>query len=385
LRRIAGVLAAEASPRARRAPASPADGVPRSPAQVSPEWLTAALCRDAAGTRIVSVAQIAASSGTTDRAVLELACEGDPRAVGLPRRVFVKCTSSLAQRLLLGLGGLLEGEPGFYAHVRPHLAIEAPAGYFAALDRRSWRSIVVIEDVVFTRGASFPRAGESLTPVQVEELLAGAAAWHGALWQSPQLARWRWLKTPAEQMQVIDALIGLANRIPAGWRRAQDVIPAGVWSRRRDLLEAMRRSLQIVSREPRTYLHGDLHLANTYRTAAGRLGVCDWQVGLRGCWAHDVAYLLASALTVEDRRASERELLRSYLLRLEASGGGHVAFARAWDAYRQATLYPHFAWLYTLGRSRHQPGFQPPELALEVIRRIATAIDDLDSFAAVGL
>jgi hypothetical protein len=48
-------------------------------------------------------------------------------------------------------------------------------------------------------------------------------------------------------------------------------------------------------------------------------------------------------------------------------------------------FYPYFAWLYTLGRSRLQPRFQPEEVSLMLIERIAAAIDDLHSFAAVGL
>lgn len=54
-------------------------------------------------------------------------------------------------------------------------------------------------------------------------------------------------------------------------------------------------------------------------------------------------------------------------------------------AYRRATLYPYFAWVYTVGRSRLQPEFQPAEVSLTMIRRIAAAIDDLDSVGAVGL
>jgi aminoglycoside/choline kinase family phosphotransferase len=147
----------------------------------------------------------------------------------------------------------------------------------------------------------------------------------------------------------------------------------------------MRRSMQILSRGPRTYLHGDLHIANTYRTQEGTMGIADWQVGLKGSWAHDVAYLITTALGVEDRRRCERELLDIYLQRLAAAGGGAVSRQAAWMAYRQATFYPYFAWVYTIGRSRLQPSFQPDEISLTMVERIATAIEDLDSLSAVGL
>ena len=143
--------------------------------------------------------------------------------------------------------------------------------------------------------------------------------------------------------------------------------------------------MHILSQGPRTYLHGDLHIANTYSTQAGRMGIADWQVGLQGSWAHDYAYLLATALEVEDRRRLERDLLDFYLERLAAVGGGAISRDAAWVAYRQATLYPYFAWLYTIGRSRLQPSFQPADTSLTMIERIAAAVDDLDSLGAVGL
>ena len=113
--------------------------------------------------------------------------------------------------------------------------------------------------------------------------------------------------------------------------------------------------------------------------------VVDWQVGLKGSWAHDYAYLLATALEVEDRRRLERELLDFYLQRLAGTGGGAISRGAAWMAYRQATLYPYFAWLYAIGRSRLQPSFQPADISLAMIERIGAAIDDLDSLGAVGL
>jgi len=136
---------------------------------------------------------------------------------------------------------------------------------------------------------------------------------------------------------------------------------------------------------PLTYLHGDFHIANTYLTGEDVMGVCDWQTSLRGSWAHDYAYIVSTALRVDDRRAWEGELLDFYLERLVEAGGAAVARARAWDSYRKALFYPYFAWVYTLGRSRLQPNFQPDWISLAMIERVATAIDDLDALAAVGL
>jgi hypothetical protein len=385
LQRVAQVLAAAASERVRGGAAPSADDVPRSPQEVGAEWLTAVLCAGTADARVRSVAARSISAGTTTRSALEITYNDAGAAAGLPTRLFVKCTTTVAQRLMLGLGGLIHGEPGFYAHVRPALAIEAPVGYFTAVDQRSWRSIVLTEDVASTHGARFWEPSTTISRKQIEDLLANAAAWHGALWDSHRLGAWRWLKTPAEQMRVIDALIALADRTGTGAERARTVIPPALGLRQGELFDGMRRSMQILSQGPRTYLHGDLHIANTYCTEQGRMGVCDWQAVLKGSWAHDYAYLLTTGLEVEDRRRWERDLLDFYLERLAAAGGQALRREPAWTAYRQATLYPYFAWVYTIGRSRLQPSFQPEQTSLAMIERIAAAIDDLDSLAAVGL
>jgi starch synthase len=359
-----------------REPAGAGPGrVPRSPVELTPQWLTSAL-----GRTVTSVSPAEASTGTTTRASVVVSYED-----GEPERLFVKCTASLAQRLMLGLGGLLYGEPGFYTHVRPLLEIEAPRPFFAAVDRATWRSIVVTDDVVAARGARFWAPGATIGRAEIEDLLTGLAAWHGALWDSPRLVRWRWLRTTAEQMDLIDTLIGMANRLPAGARRAREVIPASLHGRQADLYEGLRRSMRSAAAEPPTYLHGDLHVANTYRAAGGRMGVVDWQVGLKGSWAHDFGYLLGTALDVEDRRAWEVELLELYLDRLTAAGGPRLSRARARDAYRSSLLYPYFAWVYTIGRASLQPRFQPDDVCLTIIGRVAAAIDDLQALRSVGL
>jgi hypothetical protein len=385
LRRLAQVCAAAAAERMGGVRALSADDVPRSPADITADWLSAVLCPTVPGARVTSVTRHDGTAGTTTRQALEVAYNDAGTAARLPTRLFVKCTTTLAQRVMLGLGGLIHGEPGFYGQVRPGLEIEAPTGYFGAVHARSWRSVVVLEDVVHTRGARFWRPGIRVGREQIEDLLSNVARWHGALWDSPRLGGWRWLRTPADQMRLIDALISMADRRAVGAARAREVIPVALRERQEDLYEGMRRSMHILSQPPRTYLHGDLHIANSYLTRDGRMGIADWQVGLQGSWAYDLAYIVATALTVGDRRACERDLLDFYLDRLAAAGGAEMSRDHAWQAYRQATFYPYFAWVYTIGRSRLQPTFQPEDVSLLMIERIAAAIEDLDSLAAVGL
>ena len=71
---------------------------------------------------------------------------------------------------------------------------------------------------------------------------------------------------------------------------------------------------------PQTLLHGDPHIANTYLLPDQSGGFLDWQLMIKGRWAHDVTYLLITGLATEDRRTHERALLSYYLDELRRFG-----------------------------------------------------------------
>jgi hypothetical protein len=80
---------------------------------------------------------------------------------------------------------------------------------------------------------------------------------------------------------------------------------------------------------------------------------------MRGNWAFDVSYTIATSLTVADRRDWERELLAFYLEKLAAAGGTAPDFDAAWLSYRQQMYWSYFGWLLSIGRSAIQPKFHP--------------------------
>ena len=61
-----------------------------------------------------------------------------------------------------------------------------------------------------------------------------------------------------------------------------------------------------------TLLHGDPHIGNTYVLPDDEVGFLDWQMARRGNWSLDLGYFLQGALTIEDRRRAERDLLDEY-------------------------------------------------------------------------
>lgn len=355
----------------------PSDGV-----SLTTEWLTAVLCAEAPGARVVSWHSPGGSSGTSERAALRVEYNAAGQAAGLPAQLFTKSTKAFSQRLLLGAVDCVHGETYFYLDYRPKIDMEAAVGYWGGVHDASWRSMILMEDIAATRGAQFVDATERLTRDQVRDALSNLAAMHGTWWNSPALNK---LKTPTDHYNNVANFIDMEGRCKVGLTRAQRVIPGELHTEADRLWEGTRTSLQLLTQQTPTLLHGDSHVGQTYVTGDGRMGWTDWQVIERGNWAYDVAYFLGSACDPADRRAWERELLEHYLQKLTDAGGEAPSFQDAWDSYRRSMFYPYSAWAMTIGRAWYQPKMQPEAVCLAILHRLSNAIVDLDSFAALGI
>ena len=107
---------------------------------------------------------------------------------------------------------------------------------------------------------------------------------------------------------------------------------------------------------------------------------------LHGFGAQDIAYALIGNLTIEHRRAWERDLVECYRNRLRGHGVTEVPDSETlWLRYRQMVPHAMFMWLGTIGSNKMQPQMQKPEISLANIERSTQACADLDTFAALGM
>jgi aminoglycoside phosphotransferase (APT) family kinase protein len=203
---------------------------------------------------------------------------------------------------------------------------------------------------------------------------------HSTYWESPRLeSEFDWLLHPSQYSGILEEGMELEQLMATGLERAQSVLSPQLASRKSEIWAAYRRSMELSSSGPRTYIHGDPHLRNYYKTANGTIGLADWQVTLKGSWSHDVAYAMITSLPVDKRRAWDKDLLVHYVERLKAGGVESLAFDTAWERYRRQTMYTFVGWLVTIGFGALQPDMQPASESLEIIRRAAAAVEDLDS------
>lgn len=199
-----------------------ATDIPRSGTDLTREWLTAVLCPDAPGAEVIAFTVPEAHAGTTSRASLRVTYNDVGMAAGLPTQLFTKSSASFAQRLMLGGADVLHGETHFFMTFRPRIEMEAPRGYFGGVDPRSWRSLILMEDIAATKGAQFIEPTTAISRSQLEDLLGNMAKYHGACWDDPDLDI---LKTPNDFYQNLSTFVRMGPRTAVGMERAKSVIP----------------------------------------------------------------------------------------------------------------------------------------------------------------
>jgi thiamine kinase-like enzyme len=355
--------------------------LPLSFETITDEWLTNVLCKAHAGARVVAHRLSEVNNGSSNRRKIYLEYNAEGKAAGLPEAVFCKATHGLENRILLGMGGGARCEVLFYRDIRPHLNIEAPRCFYANMDHESFNSMIMLNDLT-DEVTEFCTDKTPMSRARAESQMRLLAEFHGRCYASPQLQELlQQYMTWSDNFRNTETF-GMKEGSSAGFLAAESVIPARLYRRFDEIWPATLASLAIHEQEPHTLAHGDVHLKNWYVAGSGEMGLSDWQCCGRGHWGRDLAYTISSALTPEDRRAWERELVQLYLTQLHASGGPEVSFDEGWTIYRQQLMTALTWWTVTLTPPPGLPDMQPRDTTLEFIRRIATAIDDLDSLDA---
>ena len=382
--RAIAVGASTLTEKVRHKPVRRVNEVPGTVRDITDEWLTGWLCRGVPGACVTSFSIPGGSAGTSTRAALRVTYNAEGSRAGLPTELFMKLASSYRQRVLLGSADAQRGEVVFFTTLRPKIDMETPRGFGGAIDERSWKSVVLMEDIAATKGASFVEPVHPLERTQVEDLVENLARMHGTMWEHPDLRALP--KTPVDHFRIISSFLDMRKRCQVGMERAKAVISPRIYGQADRLWEGTRRALELATNSlPRTLLHGDAHVGQSYVTADGRMGWTDWQLAMQGGWAYDFAYFVSSACEPENRREWDRDLLELYLERLTEHGGKPPATEEAWRAYCQQLFYPWSAWAFTIGRAAYQPRMQPDEYSLAILKRMSHAIIDNNAFDAIGL
>lgn len=348
--------------------------LPSELADLTQEWLSRVLASEHADLSVTSLEIHESIVGTGTKVPVSVTYNEAGREARLPERLVLKGTFGGHEFAELLLTMQLR-EARFYRDVAPTLAINLPRCYFAGFDEEQLRSVVILEDMR-DRDVVFGALMEPVDGDTVADLLAQLARVHATNWASPRLA------TFPTWPDWIPGLLDEGYWTREAWLAClQQSYAAPVPAALHDydyLVRALNALWDANHASPQCLVHGDPHIGNTFRDRDGRPGLLDWQMSMGGPYATDFTELMTSALTIDDRRSHERDLLKHYLDSLTKEGVHAPSFDDAWLSYRQNTLYP-VMWVTI------PDVMQPTEVTALATERASAAADDLDALASLGL
>lgn len=317
--------------------------IPSGPGDIDIEWLRQALAGHVAAQDIVAVTHGPLLHGAGSKLKIDISYRDIGHA--MPRTLWIKAGWE-AHSAALEQVGTYAKEAHFYADLASASGVRAPRCFAAQWDDHG-RAVVLLEDL-HDRGAD-------LWDCRVARAVADVAAMVDTLAQFH--ARW-WEDSAILAMPTVDVPMRASGPL-AQWPRANGAkrldmvltgprgegLPAHIRDGRRIERAFWHMVDTLDTPTGGCLLHGDPHPGNCFSDRDGGAGLYDWQTVSRGPWAYDVAYMMVTSLSVEDRRRHERELLDHYADRLKAWGvADGPSSGAAWDAYRRHIAYPLLIW-----------------------------------------
>jgi hypothetical protein len=274
------------------------------------------------------------------------------------------------------MAGAYRGEVRFYQQVASTVAVRTPACHLAEIADDTGDFVIVLEDLAPAE------QGDQIagcTVDQARDAVVNLAGLHGPRWCDPTLLEVDTLSVnDQESIELLLAmwdptadlfLDGLGELIPAA--DAATIRACG------DVIERW-----LLARADRFGLvHGDYRLDNLLFPPDGSAGVVavDFQTLSLALPARDLAYFLGTSLSVEDRRAHERDLVAAYHAALTSYGVASYSPEDCWDDYRLAMIQGPLVSIFGCAYgTRTERGDQ---MFAVMIARSCAAIRDLGTLA----
>lgn len=289
----------------------------RRPAAIDAPWLSAVLREGGVDAEVKSFTAKNVGTGQIGesvRFVLDYARE----TPGAPRSIVGKFPSPGDESRSAGVSlGNYWREVNFYKHLAASALISTPTCYFTDVDD-AHEFVLMMEDL----GPA--EQGDQLKGVSLETagiVLAEAAKLHASHWMDDGLNDYEWINnTPKAARPISPELVA------AIWQGFTQKYAERLTPEARHIGETMIAKFdlnRVKNDRPRCLVHCDFRPDNMmFATPAGGkpITVLDWQSISYGTGATDVAYFLGGAITPDERRANEKQLLTRYLDGLKKLG-----------------------------------------------------------------
>lgn len=344
-------------------------------ADITPEWLSAALSKDGSEITVtpVSAQRIGTGQmGTTHR--LSIECEQGPR-----RLVAKLAAEDPANRLANCYG--YQQEVKFYQHLVSTVAVRTPACSYAAISDDGTIFTLLLEDV-----------SPAVPGVQANGCSVGEA--HVALHNLAGLHAPRWNDPTLHDFDLLDytANEGAAAVFMGSYQAEATEKFLNFFKDRLspDDAATLRDAARVTTKwltsrtTPFALLHGDYRLDNLmFHPNGSEVIALDWQSLLVGPATRDVAYFLGTSLNTQDRRANEKDLVRAYHAELVSQGITDYEAGQCFEDYKFAQLWAPLITTVGSMNASGQPGSETDEMFLAMARRSCAAIRDHHSLDLV--
>ncbi len=303
-----------------------------NPDNVTADWLTAVLNNAGYSGVISDFTKKNVGTGQVGQNVrFALTFEGDHSA---PDTIVGKFPSSDRESRAAGVSQLTYmREAKFYKHILPTVKIQTPTPLFVDFNEETHDFVLMMEDLApAVQGDQITGCTVDQAALAMEEI----AKLHGPRWNDTSIDDVSWMagtkgaSSPLDQTLYMHFWTGFKERYAD--RLTSDELQLG-----EEFSNYFDRYVSDYE-GPRCVTHGDYRLDNMlFGTAEGGhpLAVVDWQTVGYGAGASDVSYFIGAGLVAEDRRASEKDLVKQYYEGLQSFGADDYSFDDLWAHYRR--------------------------------------------------
>jgi aminoglycoside phosphotransferase (APT) family kinase protein len=281
--------------------------LPQGPEQITSDWLSFALGRDA---EVTDVEQIGVGVGLLGR-LFRVTAGDESYIVKLP---------TLDEGVLMNVIAPMrfyEREVRFYEQVADDTPVPTPRLHHSHFDPEKQDFVLVIEDLGGCR-MSDQTVGCDVSDARTA--VGTLVDLHARWWADEWLASLAWLPRIADPPfpQVIAGMYKQA--LPGALELLSDRMSAVHLDFAERFVELVPWFVDEGARDPVTLVHGDFRLDNLFFGDDVPLRVVDWQIAFKGRAGYDLGYFLSQSLDTNVRRAHEEELVGAYHSGLAAKG-----------------------------------------------------------------
>ena len=353
-------------------PLPPALSIPRSPTDVTPQWLESVL-----GTEVRSVEVIPIGTGQTG-ATYRLVVNYASQQSDLTGTFAIKLSSqddAVRERVALGY----RSEHAFYTNVADVVQVPIPRHFHCEISDDGGDFVLLLADMA--PAVQGDQIG-GCTAAEAELAVRALAGLHGPTWCDP---KWPESEGLAMSMANEDAMKGLGDIAVMAAQITLDRLGSRMTSQDRDTVTesmSMVTPWLMADRHRFALMHGDYRLDNMlFDPDRTHVTIVDWQTLGVGLPARDLAYFTGTSLLPDARSAVDEGLVASYHSELTRYGVTDYDLDTCWRDYCVGML--QVPLLSVLGCAFAISTERGDDMMLVMMERGCRALRDLGSLALI--